>query len=373
VKILVLNWQDINNPFGGGAEVHLHEIFKRIASEGHAVTLFCSSFSGAAPEERIDGIRVLREGSRNLFNFTVPRRYKAQFRYERYDVVVDDINKIPFYTPWYIREPLVGIVHHFFGRSIFLEASLPGALYVALAEKLAARVYRGVPVAVVSESSRQELVTLGFAPQNLSIVPNCVDHSVYHPFDGPAEGPPIVGHLGRLKKYKSVDHLLKAFQIVRQEMPEAQLKIIGDGDYRPELERETRRLGLTESVEFTGYLGKGETVRTLQRVTVAVNCSVKEGWGLTVIEANACGVPVIASDVPGLRDSVLDEKTGFLYEYGNIEQLAQKILLLLRDEHLRKRLRAEAIEWARTFDWNDSAGKMLNVLEGAIARRKRGK
>jgi glycosyltransferase involved in cell wall biosynthesis len=371
MKILVLNWQDINNPYGGGAEVHLHEIFKRIASKDHAVTLFCSSFSGGAAEERIDGIRVLREGSRNLFNLAVPRRYKSQFRHEGYDIVVDDINKIPFYTPWYVREPLVGIVHHFFGRSIFLEASFPGALYVALAEKLASHIYRRTALAVVSESTRQELVGLGFPPQNLSVVPNCVDHSVYRPADEPDEERPIVGHLGRLKKYKSVDHLLKAFQIVRQEMPEVLLKIVGDGDYRPELEREAGRLGLTGSVEFTGYLGKDETVRTLHQMSVAANCSAKEGWGLTVIEANACGVPVIASDVPGLRDSVLDEKTGFLYEYGNIEQLAQKILLVLRDDHLRNRLRAEAIKWARTFDWNDSARKMVDVLEGAIAARKK--
>jgi glycosyltransferase involved in cell wall biosynthesis len=370
VKILVLNWQDIKNPYGGGAEVHLHEIFKRIVSEGHAVTLFCSSFPGAPAEERIDGIRVLREGSRNFFNFVVPQRYRSQFRHEGYDVVVDDINKIPFYTPWFVREPLAGIVHHFFGRSIFLEASLPGALYVTLAEKLAARVYRGMPLAVVSESTRQELVQLGFPAQSLSIVPNCVDHSVYRPSEEPKKGPLIIGHLGRLKKYKGVDHLLKAFQIVRQEMPEVRLKIIGEGDYRPELEREARQLALAESVEFTGFLGKDQTVRALHQVSLSVNCSAKEGWGLTVIEANACGVPVIASDVPGLRDSVLDEKTGFLYEYGNIEQLAQKILLVLRDDHLRERLRAEAIEWARTFDWKDSARKMVDVLEGAIAARK---
>jgi glycosyltransferase involved in cell wall biosynthesis len=164
--------------------------------------------------------------------------------------------------------------------------------------------------------------------------------------------------------------LLRAFQIVREEIPEARLKIVGDGDCRPALEREASRLGLTESVEFTGYLGKDATVCALHQMSVAANCSAKEGWGLTVIEANACGVPVIASDVPGLRDSVVDEKTGFLYEYGNIEQLAQKILLVLRDDHLRRRLRTDAIEWARTFDWNESARKMIDVLERAIAARK---
>ncbi|OGU18568.1 MAG: hypothetical protein A2059_00410 [Ignavibacteria bacterium GWA2_55_25] len=374
MKILVVNWQDIRNPWGGGAEVHLHEIFKRIVRRGHAVTLFCSSFPGAADEEQVDGIRVIRQGGRNVFNFIVPYRYHSQFSREGFDVVVDDLNKIPFYTPWYVSEPLVGIIHHLFGGSIFLEAPFVAASYVAIAERLAAGVYRNTPMAVVSESTQRELIGLGFREDAISIVHNCVDHSVYRPSMEIPTGPPVIGHLGRLKKYKGVDHLIRAFQIVRMEIPEARLRIVGEGDFRPALEKLADELALKDAVEFTGYVGTAETVRIMQRMHVAVNCSAKEGWGLTVLEANACGVPVIASDVPGLRDSVLDEKTGLLYEYGNIEQLAQKILLVLRDQHLRTRLRGEALGWARSFDWEDSAEKMIAVLERAIAtKQQRGK
>lgn len=369
MKILVLNWQDIKNPLGGGAEVHLHEIFKRIAAQGHSVTLYCSRFPGAAETEEIDGIRVLRQGGRHLFNFYVPRRYHSEFRRETFNVVVDDINKIPFYTPRFVDKPLVGIVHHLFGRTIFLEARLLPALYVSLAEKVAVKVYRNTPMAVVSESTRQELIDLGLPAGNIVIVPNAVSQEAYPAAEYSHPPRPVIGHLGRLKKYKSVDHLLRAFQIVRQEVLDAQIKIIGDGDYRPALEKYARELGIADSVEFAGYLSQTEKVRQLHQMSVAVNCSAKEGWGLTVIEANACGVPVIASDVPGLRDSVVDEKTGLLFEYGNVEQLAQKILLVLRDENLRARLRGEAIEWARTFNWDDSANKMVDFLERVIARK----
>ncbi|MEX0602980.1 MAG: glycosyltransferase family 4 protein, partial [Bacteroidota bacterium] len=137
MKILLFNWQDIRHPNAGGAEVHLHEIFRRLAARGHHVTLFCSSFPGALPEETLDGIRIIRQGSRNVFNLVVPPRYRSQFRHEGFDVVVDDINKIPFYTPFFVREPLVGILHHLFGKSIFLEAPVPAAVYVAAAEYLA--------------------------------------------------------------------------------------------------------------------------------------------------------------------------------------------------------------------------------------------
>ena len=367
MNILVLNWQDIKNPLGGGAEVHFHEIFKRIAAQGHTVTLYCSGFPGAPAQEVIDGIKVIRQGGRYLFNYYVPFRYLSQFRRERYDVVVDDINKIPFFTPWFVKEPLVGIVHHLFGPAIYLEAPVIPATYVSLSEKLAVRIYRNTPMAVVSEITRQELIGYGFPAANIEIVPNAVNSAQYSLPSTDTSPGPVIGHLGRLKKYKSVDHLLRAFAIVKRELPDARLKIIGDGDHRTELQKFADELGLSRDIEFTGYLTQEEKIKHLHQLSLAVSCSAKEGWGLTVIEANSCGVPVVASDVPGLRDSVIDERTGLLFEFGNIEQMAQKILLMLRDEHLRLRLRAAAISWGRTFNWDESARKMIQFLEGVVA------
>lgn len=366
MNILVFNWQDIRNPLGGGAEVHFHEIFKRIAARGHTVTLFCSRFAGAKREEVIDGIQILREGGRNLFNLYVPFRYWRTLRRNGYDVVVDDVNKIPFFSPLFVRRPLVGILHHLFGKSIFTEASLPAALYVSMSERLASIVYRKIPMAVVSESTANELEALGFQRGRLFQVPNCVDRNLYRPPSGQQQGDPIIGYLGRLKKYKCVEDLLYAFEIVLKEAPKARLQVIGEGDAREKLERIAQETGIAERVDFLGYVSQQEKVRFLQGMQFVVNTSSKEGWGLTVIEANACGVPVIASDVPGLRDSVQDGKSGFLYEFGNVEQLAQKMLLLLRDARLRAELSAGAIRWAETFNWDHSAEKMLAVLEGAI-------
>lgn len=369
MNILVLNWQDIRNPMSGGAEVHLHEIFRRIAAQGHSVTLFCSHFPGAAAEETIDGIRIHREGGRNLFNYRVYFKYRRQFRHEQFDVVVDDVNKIPFFSPLFVKEPLAGVLHHLFGKSIFSETSLLPALYVLGAEQLALRVYRNLPMAVVSESTRQELLASGFDDAKLIIVPNCVDHALYAPGALPPQ-PNLIGYLGRLKKYKSVEDLLSALVIVLKEVPDARLVIVGDGDARPSLEGVASELKISPRVEFLGFVSPAEKIRRLQAMNVVVNTSAKEGWGLTVIEANACGVPVIASDVPGLRDSVLHEKTGLLYEYGNIEQLAEKILLVLRDRNLRARLSNEAIAWSRQFDWGQSADAMLKFLEGVVRKRK---
>lgn len=369
MNILVLNWQDIRNPLGGGAEVHLHEIFKRVAGQGHSVTLFCSSFPGAKPEEWIDGIRVVREGGRNYFNLLVPYRYRSQFRKEGFDVVVDDINKIPFYTPRFVRGPLIGIAHHWFGKSIFREASIPAALYVHLSEKLAFQVYRRTPMAVVSESTKEEMVLQGFDATNISLVQNAIDSRLYRQLRIKKGRAPLIGYLGRLKRYKSINHLIQAFKLVRESIPKARLWILGDGDARPELEALSKQLGMENSVRFAGMVSDEDKVRMLNQMHVVVNTSIKEGWGLTVVEANACGVPVIASNVPGLRDSVINGKTGWLFEYGNIPELSQKILALLGDRKLQEKMSKEAARWARSFSWDRSAQQMLHAIDRAMASR----
>ncbi len=369
MKILVINWQDIRNPLGGGAEVHLHEIFKRIVVRGHEVTLLCSRFPGAPREGLIDGIRVIRVGSRNTFNFHVPFSYLLRLRRERFDVVVDDLNKIPFFTPLFVRRPLVGVIHHLFGNSIFAETSFLPALYVATSERLALPVYKRIAIAVVSESTKKEMLSHGYREENLFLVHNCVDHNRYKPAGTQKPSPSVIGYLGRLKKYKSIEDLLLALAIVLREFPKVKLLIVGDGDARERLERITRETDISASVDFLGYVPHHEKVRYLGQMRFVVNTSAKEGWGLTVLEANACGAPVIASDVPGLRDSVLHEKTGLLYEYGNVEELAGKMMLLLRDDVLCNRLSEEAMRWARSFDWERSADAMLEMLKLALLKR----
>jgi glycosyltransferase involved in cell wall biosynthesis len=368
LRILVINWQDIRNPLSGGAEVHLHEIFRRVVSLGHSVTLLCSAFPGAAAEEEIDGIRVIRRGSRNLFNYGVPAAYRRLRRRQTFDIVIDDLNKIPFYSPWFVREPLLTIAHHLFGRSIFIETSLLPAGYVWLSEHLALHVYRKTPFAVVSESTRQELIDSGITAP-IALLPNAVDHDRYTSCRAGKSPVPLICHLGRLKRYKSVEHALHALTLVRAAIPTARLVVVGEGDHRPALEALAKRLNLQDAVQFTGQVDHAEKVRWLSRAWVAVNPSPKEGWGLTVIEANACGLPVVAADSPGLRDSVRDGESGFLYPYGEIGELAGHLVALLQDRTLRERMGESARHWAGSFTWEDSAHKALEIIRAVCSQR----
>ena len=365
MRILVFNWQDIRNPLAGGAEVHLHEIFSRIAGMGHDVTLYCSAFPGAAPEENIGGIRVIREGGRYLFNYRVPLAWFSRFRRGRFDLVIDDMNKIPFFTPLYVNRPLYVVTHHLFGRSIFLEVARPLALYVYLMEKLGFGLCRrrNIPVIVGSPSTRQELLDHGYAGPLVKVINYCVDRSVHRKTGVARSATALLGYFGRLKKYKSVEQFLEAVARLRALHPGLRAVIVGEGDHRPALEQRAAALGLGECVRFTGFVEEARKVELLQEVWFAVNTSSKEGWGLTVIEANACGTMVLAADVPGLRDAVRDAVTGMLYEYGNIDDLAGKISFLLEHAELRARLQAEAFRWASTFDWDNAARETLKLLE----------
>jgi glycosyltransferase involved in cell wall biosynthesis len=366
MNILLLNWQDITNPLAGGAETHLHEIFSRVAARGHSVTLYCSSYTGALATETRDGLYIIREGHRNIFNGYVPARYRSRFQHEEFDVVVDDVNKIPFYTPLYVQEPLLAIAHHLFGSSAFAEVGVAAGLYVYAAEALLNRVYRHTPWAVVSPSTRDEFVARGFSAERLSIIYNCIDQTQFPFAPQPKPLRPTVAYFGRLKRYKSVHHLIEAFALVIRRLPEAELHIMGKGDDEQRLRDLTIRLGIAAQVKFMGFIPEREKAQALGAVHCVVNPSMKEGWGIINIEANASGTPVISANSQGLRDSVRDGESGLLYEYGNIEQLASKICQVLQDDDLREQLSIGAIRFARRFDWNDAASQMIQRLQKVI-------
>lgn len=368
MKILIVNWQDIKNPLAGGAEVHLHEVFSRIARMGHAVTLVCSSFPGAPSEETINGIRVLRRGGRYLFNFRFAFEYLVRLRKMDFDIVVDDMNKIPFFTPLYVRTPIYGVTHHLFGRSIFLETNFLLASYVYWMERLAVALYKRkrIPFIVGSPSTVRELHQAGFEPESVALINYGVDHTTHHRRNAVKSSTPFVGYFGRLKKYKCVDHFLHALPTVLRSVPELKVVIVGDGDDRPRLERIAQQLNVHHVVEFTGFVSEERKIQLLQQMWCKVTTSSKEGWGLTVIEANACGTPVIASNVEGLRDAVRDGETGLLYEFGNVSDLAAKLTRVLTDTDLREKLTRGAIEWSRKFDWERAAEETIVLLKKRV-------
>ncbi|OQX56308.1 MAG: hypothetical protein B5M53_02135 [Candidatus Cloacimonas sp. 4484_209] len=365
MNILVINWQDRLNPFSGGAEIHLHEVFKRIVTYGHRVILLASGFPKADSTENVDGIYVIRKGNRATFNFYVPFAIKKIMRKESIDILIEDLNKIPFFTPLFINIPIFAILHHRFGKSIFRETVFPLASYVYLAESLIPVVYKNIPFDVVSESTRDDLVRSGIPEENIYIHYNGIDHKKYRA-NLESKEPFLITFLGRIKRYKSIEHLLFSLYKLKDEFPHLHCIIVGDGDALTDLKRLAYSLGLSNRVIFKGFVPENEKIDILQRSEIVVNTSSKEGWGLTVVESNACGTPVVAANSPGLRDSVKDGYNGLLYQYGNIDALTNAIRRLLSNKQLRLEMQKKAIEWAERFDWDKTAIGITRLLKKRI-------
>jgi glycosyltransferase involved in cell wall biosynthesis len=235
-------------------------------------------------------------------------------------------------------------------------------------EKLIPCVFRTNHFMVISESTKEDVVARGVAPDRVHVVLCGLDHERYRDLGLERFERPTIVHLGRLRRYKSVEVVLRAMPRIRERFPAARLVIIGEGPHRPALERAAARLGLEESVEFHGFMEHGDLIRFLNRSHLLVNPSPKEGWGLTVVEANACGLPVVASDRPGLRDSVVDGVTGFLVPYGSEAAFAERSLAILESRELWLRMSRAALERVKELTWERCAKDTLGLLDRVLRR-----
>lgn len=367
MKLLLLNWQDRLNPQAGGAEAHLHETFGRIARAGHDVTLLASGWEAAPATAELDGIRVLRTGSRYSFSLAAPRFHRRHLAAEPYDLVVEALNKVPLYSPRWVRQPVVLLVHHLFGATAFREASLPLATATWLMERPLARVYRGSPVQAISESTADDLAGRGLSRRDIEVIHPGIDLEFFTPPARPARAlEPMFLYLGRLKRYKGVDLILRAAAELAREGVNHKVLIAGSGDDEARLRNISARLGVEERVEFLGYVTEARKRDLFRTAWANIFPSPKEGWGMTNIEAAACGTPTIASDSPGLRESVADGVTGRLVPHGDVSALARAMRELVSDPARVERLGGAAREFARGFTWDRAAALTLRHLESVI-------
>jgi glycosyltransferase involved in cell wall biosynthesis len=362
MRILVVNWQDRLNPQAGGAETHLHEIFGRLAGRDHRVTLLVSGWADAPARETVDGMEVHRTGGRYTFNLTAPAYYRRRLKDQHFDIMVEDLNKVPLMSPMWATHPVTLLVHHLFGATAFQEASLPMAAATWLLERPLGRVYRDVPTMAVSRSTAEDLGTRGLPRDDIAVIPNGVDLGHCTPGDAPPFDTPTLLYLGRLKRYKRVDLPIRAVAALRREGLPVRLIVAGTGDHVDALRALVRELGLEEAVEFRGFVTEEEKLTLFRRAWVHVLTSPKEGWGITNLEAAACGTPTIASDSPGLRDSVVDGETGFLVPHGDVDALAARIRTLLDDRALRERMGHQALSFAQRFTWDRAATRTEEFL-----------
>jgi glycosyltransferase involved in cell wall biosynthesis len=368
VDILLVNWQDLENPQAGGAELHLFEIFSRLASRGHRIRLVCSGWTGAACRVELSGIDVTRVGGRLGFALLARGAVRAALRARRPDIVVEDVNKLPLMLPTLSRLPFCAIVPHLFGTTAFEEVNWPMAATVWLSERPLARVYRRAGFHAISESTRDDLVARGVRPGAIRVIHPGVDAERLRPGPPGSRAPaPQFVYVGRLRRYKGVDVALRALALARATRPDLTLEVAGTGAHRPALEQLARELGVADAAHFRGFVSDADKAALFRRAWANLFPSPKEGWGITIVEAGACGTPSLASDSPGLRDSVQHGRTGFLVPHGDARALADRMLELAGDRSLVERLGAAARRFAEVHSWERSADETEAHLHEIIS------
>jgi glycosyltransferase involved in cell wall biosynthesis len=372
--VLVVNWQDRTNPQAGGAEVHLHEIFGRLAGAGHEVHLLCSGYPGAAGETALDGMTVHRVGSRYGFALGGAGAFARLAAQLRPDVVVEDVNKVPLFLPRRWEGPFVLLVPHLFGTTAFREVSWPMAALVWASERPMPAAYRRAWVHAISGTTRDDLVARGFAREAIRVIHPGVDTVLFRPDPAVARArEPTFLYVGRLKRYKALDTAIRAVAGLRRSgaVPDARLLVAGSGDDRPRLERAAAAERLGDAVRFLGFVSEERKVELYRQAWAVVFPSPKEGWGITNVEAAACGTPAVASDSPGLRESVRSGETGLLVPHGDVPALGAALGTLAGDAALRARLGRGARAFAESLPWSRAAAETALHLEEAVAAWRR--
>ena len=359
-KILIFNWRDTKHVYAGGAELYVHELAKRFVKEGNTVVLFSGNDGKNPRNETIDGVQIIRRGGFYMVYVWAFLYYILRFR-GSFDIIIDCENGIPFFTPLYASEKTFLLIHHVH-QEVFRNSLIKplAGLATFLEIKIMPFVYKNVQIITVSESSKKEIEEQHLSNIEPVIIYNGVDTQKYKP--GQQSAIPVVTYIGRLKRYKSIDVFLKSAKSVLEVSPKVKFVIGGDGEEMGYLKKLVEKLGIEKNVEFTGKLSEARKIALYQQSWVFVQPSFMEGWSLTTLEANACGVPVVASNVSGLRDAVRNGETGYLVEYGNDRVFAEKILHLLFNHEKRAGMAKNSILWASQFSWDRSSKNAMQVL-----------
>lgn len=342
----------------GGAEVFTREVCIRLVNNGHKVTLFTSKFPLAKDEEIVDGIKIIRAGGKYSVYQQAKKYYKKRFSKEKFDVIIDEINTRPFFAQKFIlnNEKVIALIHQLAREYWFYETPF-GVSFLGyhFLEKRWLRQYVNVPTVTVSDSTKNELVNLGY--KNILVISEGLNFIAKKEIAEKAQFPVVV-YAGRLKRAKRPDHAIAAFKILKNSFPNAELWLIGDGAFGRDLEKMA-----VPGVKFFGTLSSEERRGLISKSWVLVNPSVREGWGLNVVEAAALGVPTVAYNVPGLRDSVKNGLTGLLVENGKVYALAEALIRVIRDNAFKEELARNSLEYASSFSWDNPAAEIEKILE----------
>jgi len=364
----MLNWRDPSNPISGGAERVSRAYLGALQQRGHEVYWFANDFPGAAPEEIIDRIHIARGGGRGS---SIGKAFQWHRRQKPFDLVIDQHHGIPWYAPWWSGTNCVAYIHEVLGPIWGAFYPWPLRTLGRWQERWTHWLYRNVPFWTPSESTRKALRAHGV--REVKVLPNGTDAKPLAVLEGKALREPVeLAAVSRLAPNKRVEHAIQAANILCQKGIETRLTIIGTGEVETQLRELAGESAPAGRIRFAGRLSEDEKDAALRQAHFLVHTSLREGWGLNVIEANAMGTPAIVYPVGGLVDSTLHDETGIVTRAETPESLADAVAALLKSPEQYVRLRRNAWERAKTFQWDQVLPPACDWLEEQGRRGKRG-
>ena len=366
MRFLMLNWRDPRNPLAGGAERVTLAYLQALVARGHEAYWFANDFPGAAREEVIAGVKIIRGGGKGSSIFKAIRWYRRQ---PRFDLVIDQHHGIPWFAPWWCGTNCVAYIHEVLGpiwRSFY---PWPASAIGQWQERWTHWIFRRTPFWTPSDSTRKTLQAHGV--RDIHVFPNGTDATPLTALEPkPLTAPIRLAAVSRLAPNKRVDHIIRVVKILLARGRDVRLTIVGTGETEKLLHALAASLGVADKIDFTGRLDESKKNDRLQRAHFLVHTSVREGWGLNVIEANALGTPAIVYPVGGLVDSTVDNETGLVTPTETPEAVADAVETMLRTPEKYDSLRANAWQRSRQLTWPEVLPAACDWLEAQATGKK---
>jgi glycosyltransferase involved in cell wall biosynthesis len=362
-KIAIVTKRDIKH-HGGGGDIYVHEIARRLVNE-FDITIITSNVANASKEEVIDGVKIVRlSTSVSRMRFIVP----LYLLKNKFDFVVDNVTVVPWFTPLYCNTPKTAIIHQLVQELFYNELPQYQAKIAYRMEPELFRPYRNTPIVCPGgQSTIETLVGIGIPRRNVFSIPGgCPPEFISNcknAWERKASFPLVV-LLARLEAYKRIDFAIQAFAKVKKNVPDAQFAIIGWGKHEQALRSLVNSLNLQDSVKFMGRVDCKEKMKLLMQAYVHIwSLAPRDGCGLSIIEASACGTASLAWDVAGPKDTIINGENGFLLPYGDVAGLANKMEELLVNQKLLRQISCEAQKWASQNTWNQVSEKFREHIK----------
>jgi len=369
MRILILNWRDIKNPSSGGAEVLTHEIAKRLVSSGNQVVQFSSFFPGALHEEIIDKVEIIREGNADIRNLFASVHFRAFLFYQKekgkFDVVIDEVHGIPFFTPWYVKGKKIVLICEVAGelwRKIF--GAFFGLLGRLIEKFYLSFIYKNILFLTISDSTKKDLIKDGVNEKDIIVLSMGINVP-RNMGNIEKEKEKTLIFVGRLTAAKGIEEALNALKEIVKTNKNVKLWVVGRGEenYVQKLKRMCIQLGIEKKVTFNGFISESRKFSLLARAHLLIHPSLKEGFGLTIPEAGFVGTPVVAYDSSGLRDIVKNGRNGVLVAENSPKSLANTAMQILSDDLLYQKLCQGARKEASKYSWDNTANTILDILK----------